>query len=64
NFISLIPVSRDKFPKVNSTDTMTFVNWLTDPQKGQLIIRDFGKEKYGAPLFFPNSEAWQKQNKK
>ncbi len=64
NYISLIPVSQKKFKTVNATDTMRFVNWLTDPQKGQIIIRDFGKEKYGAPLFFPNSEAWQKAQKK
>lgn len=64
NYISLIPVSQKKFPQVNATDTMRFVDWLTDPQKGQLIIRDFGKDKYGAPLFFPNSEAWQRAQQK
>ena len=64
NFISLIPVNPKKFPKVNSKDTMTFVKWLTSPQKGQLIIRDFGKDKYGAALFFPNSEQWQKNKLK
>jgi tungstate transport system substrate-binding protein len=64
NFISLIPVNPAKFPRVNSKDTMTFVKWLTSPEKGQLIIRDFGKDKYGAPLFFPNSLEWQKTQKK
>jgi len=64
NFISLIPVNQAKFPKVNATDTVIFVQWLTNPQKGQLIIRDFGKDKYGAPLFFPNSDEWQKSHKK
>ncbi|OPY08755.1 MAG: PBP superfamily domain protein [Syntrophus sp. PtaB.Bin001] len=64
NYISLIPVNQKKFKTVNSTDTTRFVNWLTDPKKGQLIIRDFGKDKYGAPLFFPNSEAWRKAQKK
>lgn len=64
NYISLIPVNQKKFKTVNATDTMRFVNWLTNPQKGQIIIRDFGKDKYGAPLFFPNSEAWQKGQKK
>jgi tungstate transport system substrate-binding protein len=60
NYISLIPVKRNKFPKVNDRDTKLFIKWLTSPKKGQLIIRDFGKEKYGAPLFFPNSMEWQK----
>lgn len=59
NFISLIPVSQQKFPKVNYGAAMTFVSWLTDPGKGQRIISDFGKDKYGAPLFFANSREWQ-----
>lgn len=59
NFISLIPVSPKKFPKVNYEDAMLFVRWLTSPEEGQLIIRDFGKEKYGSPLFFPNSKEWR-----
>lgn len=64
NFISLIPVNPAKFPKVNAKDTRTFVKWLTSPKKGQQIIRDFGKDKYGSPLFFPNSVEWQKTHKK
>ena len=59
NFISLIPVSKQKFPRVNYDTALTFVKWLTDPGKGQNIISDFGKEKYGAPLFFANSREWQ-----
>jgi tungstate transport system substrate-binding protein len=59
NFISLIPVSKQKFPRVNYDAAMTFVKWLTDPAKGQRIISDFGKEQYGAPLFFANSREWQ-----
>ncbi|MCX5832738.1 MAG: substrate-binding domain-containing protein [Deltaproteobacteria bacterium] len=59
NFISLIPVSKQKFPRVNYDIALTFVKWLTDPGKGQKIISDFGKEKYGAPLFFANSREWQ-----
>jgi tungstate transport system substrate-binding protein len=59
NFISLIPVNPDKFPKVNYKDTLTFVSWLTAPDKGQLIVRDFGKDKYGSPLFFPDSQQWK-----
>ena len=61
NFISLIPVNPAKFLQVNATDTKQFVQWLTAPEKGQKIVRDFGKDKYGSPLFFPNSDAWKKQ---
>jgi len=59
NFISLIPVNPAKFPKVHHQEAMTFVFWLTDPNKGQQIVRDFGKDKYGSPLFFPDSEQWK-----
>ncbi|HQI01526.1 MAG TPA: substrate-binding domain-containing protein [Deltaproteobacteria bacterium] len=58
NHISLIPVSQKKFPGLNSRDTMTFVDWLTSPAKGQKIIEDFGKKEYGQPLFFPESKQW------
>jgi tungstate transport system substrate-binding protein len=59
NYITLIPVNPKKFPKVNYDDAMVFVKWLTSPEKGQKIIRDFGKDQYGSPLFFPNSEEWR-----
>ena len=65
NYISLIPVNAKKFPRINEKDVQTFVAWLTSPEKGQKIIRDFGKDKFGAPLFFPNSKEWVKaQGKK
>jgi tungstate transport system substrate-binding protein len=63
NYISLIPVNKAKCTKVNKKDTMKFVKWMTSPAKGQKIIRDFGKDKYGSPLFFPNSLEWQKAQK-
>lgn len=64
NFISLIPVNQAKFPGVNAKDTAAFVEWLTSPGKGQLVIRDFGKEQYGQPLFFPDSIEWRKKQNK
>ncbi len=62
NFITLIPVNPKKFPRVNAQAVMTYVKWLTSPDKGQLIIRDFGKDKFGSPLFFPNSKEWRARN--
>jgi tungstate transport system substrate-binding protein len=59
NYISVIPVNPAKFSRINHADTMVFVKWLTAPEKGQAIIRDFGKEKYSGPLFFPNSTEWK-----
>ena len=61
NFISLLPVNSQKFPKVNYADTMKFVKWLTSPEKGQKIISNFGKDKYGSPLFFANSKEWREK---
>jgi tungstate transport system substrate-binding protein len=59
NYITLIPVNPKKFPKANYEEVMVFIKWLTSPQKGQRMIRDFGKDKYGSPLFFPNSKEWR-----
>ena len=61
NFMSLIPVNASKFWRVNGTAALQFVYWTTAVDKGQKIIRDFGKDKYGAPMFFPNSDAWRKK---
>jgi len=63
NYITLIPVNPKKFSKANYEDAMTFVKWLTHPKKGQKIIRDFGKDKYGSPLFFPNSKEWREKQR-
>jgi len=59
NFISVIPVNPKKFPRANYQDAMKFVQWLTSPDKGQKVIVDFGMDKYGSQLFFPNSPEWQ-----
>ena len=59
NYNTLIPVNPKTFGRVNYDGAMTFVRWLTSPEKGQKIIRDFGKDKYGSPLFFPNSKEWK-----
>ena len=59
NYMTLIPVNPKKFPRVNYEDAMVFVKWLTSSEKGQKIIRDFGKDKYGSSLFFPNSKEWR-----
>jgi len=64
NYMTLIPVNPQKFPKVNYEDAMVFVKWLTSPEKGQRIIRDFGKDKYGSSLFFPNSKEWKSSQTK
>ncbi|MBL0225313.1 MAG: substrate-binding domain-containing protein [Geobacteraceae bacterium] len=63
NRISLIPVNPQKFPRVNSEDAALFVRWLSSPAKGQKIVAEFGKDRFGAALFFPDSREWNKQQK-
>ena len=59
NYITLIPVNPAKFPQVRHAEAMQFVDWLQG-RDAQLIIRDFGRDKYGEPLFFPNSPEGKK----
>lgn len=61
NRISLIPISNKKFPKTNYEDAAMFVRWLTSPDKGQKVVSEFGRERFGAPLFFPDSIEWNKK---
>lgn len=56
NYITLIPINPQKFPTVKHEQAMKFVEWLTS-KEGQSIIKEFGRDKYGEPLFFPNSPA-------
>jgi tungstate transport system substrate-binding protein len=37
---------------------MKFVDWLLSPQT-QEVIGGFGADKFGQPLFYPNSEAYR-----
>jgi tungstate transport system substrate-binding protein len=64
NRISLIPVNPKRFPRLSHEEAMTFVKWLTDPDKGQKIVADFGVAKYGSPLFFPDSKEWKEAQTK
>jgi len=59
NYISLIPANQAKFPKINAADAKSFITWLVSAE-GQKIVKDFGKDQYGEPLFFPNSPAGKK----
>lgn len=63
NRISLTPVSQKKFPQVNGEDVALFVRWLSSPTKGQKLVAEFGKDRFGAALFFPDSREWHLQQK-
>ncbi|MDX9715131.1 MAG: substrate-binding domain-containing protein [Dissulfurispiraceae bacterium] len=59
NYMTLIPVNPAKFPKVNYKEAIRFIEWLQS-REAQMIIRDFGRDKYNELLFFPNSPEGKK----
>ena len=63
NIIAAIEVSPKRFPQVNNADVVKFVDWLCGDE-AQTIIKDFKVEQYGQPLFFPNSDEWNKKHGK
>ncbi|MDD4750784.1 MAG: substrate-binding domain-containing protein [Synergistaceae bacterium] len=63
NLIAAIEVSPRRFPNVNNADVVKFVDWLCDDE-AQMIIKDFKVKQYGEPLFFPNSDQWNKKHPK
>ena len=54
NFINIIPCNPEKMPKVDAEGAEDFINWLVSDE-AQKIIAEFGVDKYGEPLFFPNA---------
>lgn len=52
NVYTAIPVNPQKHPKTNVEGAQNFVNFLVSPE-GQEIIGNFGKAKFGEPLFTP-----------
>ena len=52
NPYSVIAVNPAKFPNVNYLMAMSYIGWVTS-QKGQKIIAEFGKDKFGQSLFVP-----------
>jgi tungstate transport system substrate-binding protein len=58
NFIAVIRVDPARFPHVSATLAKAFVEWLVSNDAQQLIQR-FGVDRYGEPLFFPNSDEWR-----
>jgi tungstate transport system substrate-binding protein len=62
NYIASIQVNPEKFPKMNAGGAKAFIDWLCGDE-AQAIIRDFEVQKYGEPLFFPNSDEWNRKQK-
>ncbi len=53
NPYAVIVVSQVKYPHVKHKLAVALASFLRGAE-GQALIRDFGKEKYGSPLFFPD----------
>jgi tungstate transport system substrate-binding protein len=54
NVYHVITVNPEKWPKVNAAGARAFADYVTSPA-GQQVIRDFGLDKYGQPLFYPDA---------
>lgn len=54
NIYHVMQVNPEKFDKVNADGGKAFVDFMVS-EKAQKIIKDFGKDKYGQPLFFPDA---------
>ena len=58
NPYGVMAVNPDKHPGVKYDLAMQFVKWLTSVDEQQ-IIGEYGKDKFGQPLFYPASAEWQ-----
>jgi tungstate transport system substrate-binding protein len=54
NVYHVITINPDKFSKVNYEGALAFANFIVSPDI-QKIIGEFGVDKYGQPLFFPDA---------
>lgn len=54
NVYHVIEANHAKWPKVNAAGAKAFADFVVSPE-AQAIIRTFGVEKYGSPLFFPDA---------
>jgi tungstate transport system substrate-binding protein len=54
NIYHVIEVNPSKWPKVNAGGAKAFADFMV-AKETQDIIKNFGVEKFGSPLFFPDS---------
>jgi tungstate transport system substrate-binding protein len=50
----VIEVNSTKWPKVNVAGAKAFADFMVS-KKTQNIIKTFGMDKFGSPLFFPDA---------
>lgn len=55
NVYHVITVNAEKWPAVNSEGALAFAKFIIDPAT-QAVIADFGMDKFGQPLFYPDAD--------
>jgi tungstate transport system substrate-binding protein len=55
NIYHAITVNQSKWPKVNYDGALAFASFLIDPAT-QKVIAEFGVDKFGQPLFYPDAD--------
>ena len=61
NFMAVIRINPEKFEGTNAAGALRLTDWLVD-DAAQKLINSFGVDKYGEPMFFPNSDKWNAKN--
>lgn len=59
NIYHVIQVNPNKSNKINAEGAKAFADFMVSPE-AQEIIRTFGVDKYGQPLFFPDADKTEK----
>jgi len=54
NIYSVLEVNPARYPRINSEGARRFSEFLLS-EEAQELIRGFGVEQYGQPLFFPDA---------
>lgn len=58
NIYSVMEVSSARFPKVNAAGGQAFAEFMVSPA-AQEVIKSFGVEKFGEPLFYPDAGKYE-----
>ena len=58
NRYGVMAINPEMHPGVNSAAAARFVEWLVSPET-QRAIGNFGSQRFGQPLFYPDSDDWK-----